>query len=526
MLKQRQQQTQRHSGSLKVATNLTKDTEMLDSSGLIETAVRQGAGFLSKDGALMVNTGQSTGRSPKERFVVRRPEVDDKIDWGNVNQEIGVAEGEAFFHRVDDYLQNDATCSMSGYVGCFSVKVRSTSTWHIAFARNMFRDKKIASLDRQVNESHEIEILHVPFKTPQELGIEFPYSKGIIVDPAKLRVAIVGTAYAGEIKKSAFSLCNYLFPQYGIMPMHSSANCELDGSQSSVLFGLSGTGKTTLSADPERFLIGDDEIVWSTNGLSNLEGGCYAKLINLDKNHEPDIYRAANRFGSILENVKFHPVSREIDFFSDSVTENTRASYSIDCLDKVFDQNQEAKPPRSIVFLTADAFGALPAVARLNEWQAQYHFISGYTAKVAGTEIGVTEPEATFSACFGAPFMPLPASVYGRLLASLIREHNVPVYMLNTGWVNGYGQGERFPIPVSRRLLKAIQSGELESAEMVKHPVFGFEVPKMVKGVDEKYLSIPEGDAVRSLAEAFIKNADSKPSAFTDEVSVKGGPLL
>ena len=373
-----------------------------------------------------------------------------------------------------------------------------------------------------------IQIYHDPYGKVSNLnlGMDHPHEKAIILDPVGMKVGIIGTAYAGEIKKSAFTLCNFALPQYGILPMHSSANCMEDGSESSLLFGLSGTGKTTLSTDPKRFLIGDDEIVWSAQGLSNLEGGCYAKLIDLDASKEPDIFRAANRFGSVLENVYFDEKTRKIDFCDGRLTENTRASYSMAALDKVFNQNVEAQPPRSIVFLTADAFGALPAVARLDEWQAQYHFISGYTAKVAGTEIGVTEPKATFSACFGAPFMPRAASVYGALLANLVKKYEVSVWLLNTGWTGGYGQGDRFPIPVSRYLLTGIQSGELEKVQRVKHPIFGFEVPTEAPGVESQYLAIPKGPQVVELAHKFIENAKAKSTSISKDIIDRGGPKI
>ncbi|MEZ4870742.1 MAG: phosphoenolpyruvate carboxykinase (ATP) [Bdellovibrionales bacterium] len=259
----------------------------------------------------------------------------------------------------------------------------------------------------------------------------------------------------------------------------------------------------------------------------NLEGGCYAKLINLSSEAEPDIYRAANQPGSILENVVFCEETREVKFEDGTITENTRGSYSIEALEKVYDQTKEADRPSSVVFLTADAFGALPAVARLDEWQAQYHFVSGYTAKVAGTEIGVVEPEATFSACFGAPFMPRPAKVYASLLAKFIREYDVPVWLLNTGWTGGgYGKGDRFPIQVSRQLLNAIQDGSLNSVEMVKHPVFGFSVPKEIPGIDPEFLAIPEGDAVIQLARSFQENASKLGDSLDAAVIDRGGPLI
>ena len=491
---------------------------------LIEQTLKTNKGQLSKQGALVVKTGASTGRSTKERFVVRRPEVENEIDWGKVNQAMDSNKGDCILNGIEQRVLSGDYYSMKGYVGCFKVEVYSKSPWHIAFAENMFRDSVIDSLKAVVPDNLTIRIYHDPDGVVADLGVEHDYPKAIVVDPASLKVGIIGTAYAGEIKKSAFSLCNYLFPKYGIMPMHSSANCEGDGQNSCVLFGLSGTGKTTLSADPKRYLIGDDEIVWSQNGLSNLEGGCYAKLINLDEQNEPDIWRAANREGSILENVCFNEESGEIDFCSNVITENTRGSYSIEALDKVYEQTLEAKPPKSIIFLTADAFGALPAVARLDEWQAQYHFISGYTAKVAGTEIGVVEPQATFSACFGAPFMPRAPKVYAELLAKLCKEYDVPVWMVNTGWVGGYENGSRFPIPVSRRILTAIQNGELNEAEKVKHPVFGFEVPVAIEGVEGDWLQIPKGHQVSELAQKFIANA--KAANIPENICDRGGPIV
>ncbi|RME14389.1 MAG: phosphoenolpyruvate carboxykinase (ATP) [Bdellovibrio sp.] len=499
----------------------------MDQAAFIEESLKLSKGVLSHDGALVVRTGSATGRSTKERFVVAHPSLKEEIHWGAVNQPIEVEKAQQIFKSIESFIEKQShSYEVTKYVGCFKVTVKTLCPWHAAFAQNMFRASYIESLRAQVPDDIHIQIFHVPENRVMDLGLDFPYEKVIVLDPQTLKVGIVGTAYAGEIKKSAFTLCNYLFPKYGIFPMHASANCLEDGTNSSVLFGLSGTGKTTLSADPDRCLIGDDEIVWSKSGISNLEGGCYAKLIRLSQKDEPEIYKAANRFGAILENVAFNPETREIDFFDDSITENTRASYPLEALDCVYDQTKEAEAPRSIVFLTADAFGALPAVAKLDSWQAQYHFISGYTAKVAGTEIGVKEPQATFSACFGAPFMPRPASVYGDLLAQYMERSGASVWLLNTGWVKGYGKSDRFPIPVSRSLLKAIQSGELDKAPMETHPIFGFQVPTSVPGVDSQWLEIPLGEATRDLAKRFIDNANALGSAISKEVIQKGGPHI
>jgi len=477
-------------------------------ANFIEKTIKSGLGTLSKDGALLVKTGACTGRSIKERYIVKRPAVQDQINWGAVNQAVEPRVADQLFEKLMNHLERNKAEKVNAFVGHFPIEVKSTSPWHLAFAENMFRQQIVASLAAQVGENHTIRVFHEPNLTPQDLGIEWPHDRAIVLDLQHLVVAIIGTAYAGEIKKSAFTICNFLYPQYGIFPMHASANCDANGEQSSVLFGLSGTGKTTLSADPNRYLIGDDEILWSKNGLSNLEGGCYAKLIDLDPSKEPDIYRASNRFGSILENVAFNAATKDIDFSSSMLTENTRGSYSLSALGKTFEQTKESSHPKTIVFLTADAFGALPAVAKLNSKQAQFHFLSGYTAKVAGTEMGVKEPVAAFSTCFGAPFMPRPPQQYAQLLENLIENHGTSVWLLNTGWTNGgYGKGPRFPIPVSRQLLTLIQSGELNSAKMVRHPIFGFDVPTGVDVNVDGYLASPTGPQVSDLASKFKENA-------------------
>ncbi len=328
----------------------------------------------------------------------------------------------------------------------------------------------------------------------------------IVLDLAHREVGIVGTAYAGEIKKSVFTTCNYWAPEYGSFPMHASANCLTDGSSSCVLFGLSGTGKTTLSASADRALIGDDEIIWDDAGIYNLEGGCYAKLIDLSAEREPEIFRAVQSPHAILENVVLDAQGR-VDYADRSLTENTRGSYPLQALNNVYDQRKRAQAPRTIVFLTADAFGALPAVAKLDEDQARYFFMSGYTAKVAGTELGVKEPKAAFSACFGAPFMPRPASYYAKMLVDKVRSSGASVWLLNTGWTRGgYGVGERFPLKVSRALLKAIQSGELAQAPAQKHPIFGFEVPQSCPGVEASYLELGDLEKAAALKKRFEDN--------------------
>ncbi|MBE8221528.1 MAG: phosphoenolpyruvate carboxykinase (ATP) [Bdellovibrionales bacterium] len=500
---------------------------------LIKQSVLDSLGEEGPGGAFLVNTGECTGRSTKERFLVEHEDTKDNFFWGSINKSLDSKTGINFIDNVKKYVLSKKHYSMKAFVGCFPVEVYSTSPWHVAFAYNMFRTQQVESLLKQTNGDFKIQIWHAPNISVKDLRSElksdftFPFEeRGVVLDPTKGQVSIVGTAYAGEIKKSAFSMCNYKFPEDKIFPMHASANCNKDGKESCILFGLSGTGKTTLSADPDRYLIGDDEIVWSHKGLSNMEGGCYAKLINLEQNKEPEIYKAIHREGSILENIDYDK-NKNIDFTSSLHTENTRGSYSLEALDKVFKQDIESQHPKSIIFLTADAFGALPAVAKLNQWQTQYHFISGYTAKIAGTEMGVTKPEATFSSCFGAPFMPRAAKVYAELLSELSTKYSVTIWIVNTGWQGGYDKGKRFPISVSRNILKAIQSGELNNATMKKHPVFGFDVPTECKLIDSKYLQIPEGKVVTKLAAKFIKNAESLgQKVISNEVIKNGGPIF
>lgn len=495
-------------------------------ASLFDKALEDGQARLSNHGALIVETGEFTGRAATKRFVIAHPELKSNIYWGKFNQEIEPKEGLAFLKAVEEQFLSRKSFEYQGFVGPFQVQVKSPSAWHIAFAQNMFRESSINAVATQIKNSKKIEILHLPFDDARKLGTGYPDKTAIVIDLVQQKIAIVGTAYAGEIKKSAFGMANYLLPEHGILPMHSSANCLSDGTNSCVLFGLSGTGKTTLSASADRALIGDDEIVWTKTGISNLEGGCYAKLIHLDPKKEPEIYEAVNQPGAILENIVYDSETLEVDFDDASKTENTRGSYSLDHLSQVFTQDREASAPKHIVFLTADAFGALPPVARLNPYQAQYHFMSGYTAKVAGTEIGVKEPQATFSACFGAPFMPRHPKVYAAMLMESAKQNQTEIWLLNTGWQEGgYGKAERFPIPVSRQILSAIQSGELSKAKMTKHPVFGFEVPESCPGLESKWLKIPEGEVVAKLAKRFVENIESL-GQVPDEVKKLGGPIL
>jgi phosphoenolpyruvate carboxykinase (ATP) len=461
----------------------------------------------SPEGSLIVDTGAFTGRATKERFVCERPETKDQIHWGDANRPMPLDKVRTFGAKLEAHLEGPLTQRYRGFAGLHAVEVATSSEWHAAFCRNMFRAQ--AAAQPSSGAGAPIRVFHEPKLHPSRFLEGYTGDALIVLDPHERKVWIVGTAYAGEIKKGVFATCNFLLPELGHFPMHASANCAKDGSRSCVLFGLSGTGKTTLSADPDRALIGDDEIVWSKQGgLFNIEGGCYAKLIDLKQESEPEIWRAVHSPAAILENVVVK--NGHVDFADRSKTENTRGSYPLSVLSNVFDQSRPADAPQTIVFLMADAFGVMPACARLDAEQAQYFFLSGYTAKVAGTELGVKEPKAAFSACFGAPFMPRHPKVYARLLAAFMAREGAQVWLLNTGWTEGgYGKGERFPIQVSRTLLAKIQSGELAKQPMRKHEVFGFAVPEACPGVDAKYLRVPIGPKVAELAALFEKNARS-----------------
>lgn len=485
---------------------------------LIEETLKGNLAKISKDGALVVQTGTFTGRATKHRFIVEREEVSKDIDWGKTNKKLSLKTFETLSFKMGNKFKKQKHYTYQGYVGGLPVKLYTYSSWHALFARNMFRSKRI----NEIPNTQTIQIYHDPHGSTKDYGLDIGSDIIIALDVHSLTICIVGTAYAGEIKKACFSMCNYLLPKYDIFPMHSSANCLKDGSNSCVLFGLSGTGKTTLSASKDRYLIGDDEIIWSKNGLSNLEGGCYAKLINLSKDKEPEIFKAANLFGSILENVVMKEDSREVDFDDSSKTENTRGSYKLDALPYVFNQSKFAQFPKSIIFLTADAFGALPLVAKLTDEQLIYYFISGYTAKVAGTEIGVKTPECVFSACFGAPFMPRHPMVYAKLLSEYVKKSNANVWLVNTGWTDGdYETGSRFPINVSREVVKSIQQNNI-GTEFTKHPIFGFYVPKRISDVDKKFLTIPTGKEVKKLAVGFLENMKN----LFEENAPKGGPII
>ncbi|MBU0555461.1 MAG: phosphoenolpyruvate carboxykinase [Alphaproteobacteria bacterium] len=459
---------------------------------LVEEAVRNGEGLLAKDGPLVVETGKHTGRSAKDKFIVRDGTTEDSVAWGDVNvpmtPEHFAALKADFFAALGEKKQLYVADLYGGSQPEHRVNVRVINefAWHNLFIRTLLVRPERSEL---AGFQPEYTIIDLPsFRAdPAKYGCR---SETIIaVNFTEKLILIGGTAYAGEMKKSVFSILNYLLPAKGIMPMHCSANIGPNG-DTAVFFGLSGTGKTTLSADASRTLIGDDEHGWSDTAVFNFEGGCYAKVIRLSAEAEPEIYATTKRFGTVLENVVIDPDTREIDLDDATLAENSRGSYPIDFIPNASADNL-GPVPKNIIFLTADAYGVLPPIARLTPDQAMYHFLSGYTARVAGTEIGVTEPQATFSTCFGAPFMPRSPSVYGNLLKERIAKGGVKCWLVNTGWGGGKATDpgiKRMPIKVTRALLNAALDGSLNSAEFRIDPNFGFEVPVAVGDIDPNML--------------------------------------
>ena len=462
----------------------------LTTAPLVEFAVRRGEGLLAKDGPLVVNTGRHTGRSALDKFTVSDELTEKTIWWNKGNKPMDPA---AFDRLHEDFLaalgEKDVLFVQDLYGGSQTehrvrVRVINELAWHSLFIRTLLVRPEA---DELVEFVPEFTIIDLPSFRAEPARHGCRSETVIAVNFTKKLILIGGTAYAGEMKKSVFGLLNFLLPPHGIMPMHCSANIGPHG-DTAVFFGLSGTGKTTLSADPNRTLIGDDEHGWSDTAVFNFEGGCYAKMIRLSAVAEPEIYATTKRFGTVLENVVVDPVTRELDLDDATLAENSRGAYPIDFIPNSSNENM-GPPPRNVVMLTADAFGVLPPIAKLTPEQAMYHFLSGYTAKVAGTEIGVTEPEATFSTCFGAPFMPRHPSVYGNLLKERIAKGGVDCWLVNTGWTGGkYGLGKRMPIHATRALLNAALDGSLKSAEFRKDPNFGFDVPVHVAGVEDRIL--------------------------------------
>ena len=496
---------------------------------LVGEALRRGEARLASSGALAARTGPRTGRSPKDKYIVREPSCEAHVDWGPVNAPTDLETFDRLRERVYGYLQDRDLFVQDLYCGAderrrLKVRIVTELAWHSLFARQLFiRPEGAATVDF----APDFTVINACqcLADPRKDGVN---SEGfIVVNFAQKLVLIGGTQYAGEIKKSIFTIMNYLLPLQGVLSMHCSANRGAAG-DTALFFGLSGTGKTTLSADPKRSLIGDDEHGWSDDGVFNFEGGCYAKAINLSAEFEPQIYNAI-RFGAVLENVVLDPITNEPRFEDGSLTENTRAAYPLEFIDNAVQPSVGGRPG-NIVFLTCDAFGVLPPVARLTPEQAMYHFLSGYTAKVAGTEAGVTEPQVTFSTCFGAPFMALNPAVYADLLGKKIAQHKSRVWLVNTGWSGGpYGVGSRMKLPYTRAMIEAALSGQLNDVAYTADPIFGVEVPPSCPGVPAAVLN-PKStwkDAgaydtqARELARRFMTNFE-KFSAASDSVRAAG----
>jgi phosphoenolpyruvate carboxykinase (ATP) len=496
----------------------------LPSAVLLEHAVRRGEGRLTKHGSFVGMTSPHTGRSPDDKFIVREPSSEDRIWWSKANVPLDPEHFEALLDDVRSHLSERELFVSDMWAGAdpayrLNVRCISPSAWHTVFVNNMFIDPPAAEQDAM---EPGFTILHAPEMEADPARHGTRSGTFIVLDFGQRMVLIGGTRYAGELKKSIFTVMNYLLPQSGVLPMHCSANVGRDGGVT-LFFGLSGTGKTTLSADPERPLIGDDEHGWSDSGVFNFEGGNYAKAIRLSAEGEPLIHAASLRFGAILENVVIDDDTRDVDFDDDSITENTRSSYPISFIPGHVESGC-AGHPTNVVFLTADAFGVMPPISKLTPDQAMYHFLSGYTAKLAGTERGVTEPKAAFSTCFGAPFLPLPPSTYANMLGDKLAKHGAQVWLVNTGWTGGaYGTGERMNLKHTRAMVRAALAGDLADVETHPDPVFGLHIPQTVPDVPDDVLD-PRGtwadasaydEQAASLAAMFRENFDK----FADGVS-------
>jgi phosphoenolpyruvate carboxykinase (ATP) len=486
----------------------------LHASVLVEHSVRLGESTLASNGALVAYTGKYTGRSPKDKFTVKDSVTADLVNWGDVNLAFDPVKFDALFERVMDHLRGRELFVQDLFSGADStyrlpIRVINEYAWHNLFVRELF----VRPSDEELrNHSPQFTIISAPefLADPKRDGTRT--EAFVIVNFTRRIVLIGGTKYAGEMKKSIFGVMNFLLPQNNVFPMHCSANVGGNG-ETALFFGLSGTGKTTLSADPNRRLIGDDEHGWSPAGIFNFEGGCYAKCIKLSQENEPQIWNAI-RFGSVLENVTLDPVTHVPDYNDDSRTENTRCAYPVEFIDNAVIPGVGGHP-KNIIFLTADAFGVMPPISRLSTDQAMFHFLSGYTAKVAGTEAGVKEPQPNFSTCFGAPFMPLPPKVYAEMLGKRMKEHNAQCWLVNTGWFGGpYGVGSRMKLPYTRAMVNAAIEGKLNNVEFEKDPAFGLTVPKTVPGVPPEFLRARDAwpdkaaydKAAADLIARFVKN--------------------
>ncbi|WOV83388.1 phosphoenolpyruvate carboxykinase (ATP) [Sporosarcina jeotgali] len=501
---------------------------------LVEKAVSRGEAKLSADGAVTAQTGKYTGRSPKDRYITEEAASKDKIDWGSVNRPISEDHFDNLYKKVLNHLQTkEELFVFKGFAGAdkasqLSIQVINEFAWQNLFVHQLF----IRPTEEELK-MHEAQftILAAPsFKAdPAVDGTDT--ETFVIISLEKRIVLIGGTEYAGEMKKSIFSVMNYLLPENGILSMHCSANVGEKG-DAALFFGLSGTGKTTLSADANRKLIGDDEHGWSDHGIFNIEGGCYAKCIHLSPEKEPEIFGAI-QFGTVLENVVLDTESRVPDYDDTTLTENTRAAYPIENIDNIV-LPSVAGHPETIIFLTADAFGVLPPISKLTKEQAMYHFLSGFTSKLAGTERGITSPEATFSTCFGSPFLPLPATVYADMLGKKIDEHGSRVFLVNTGWTGGvYGVGKRMDLKHTRTMVRAALSGELDDVETETSATFGLQIPKQIQGVPSEVLNprnawsdASEYDAKAKELSQLFKDNFKKFDQVSEEILQKGGPII
>ncbi len=505
----------------------------LPAEELYQQALARKEASASRDGALVVLTGPYTGRLPQAKFFVRDAVTEKTIDWGKVNRPVTPEKFNAILDKTRRYLETKELFIQDAAAGAdtahrISLRLVTESAVHALFAHGMFiRTPALSSA-----QGPDLTILHAPGLKLDPAGDELGCDAFILIHFSKKMILIGGTGYAGEIKKAVFTWMNFILPDQGVLPLHSSANFAPGASETALFFGLSGTGKTTLSADPERVLIGDDEHGWSDQGVFNFEGGCYAKVIRLSAESEPEIYAAIHRRGTILENVVMDSEGN-LDLDSEKITENTRAIYPVDFMPHMTVEGRGGHP-RHILMLACDAFGVLPPVSRLSPDQAVYHFLSGYTAKVAGTEAGVKAPQATFSACFGGPFMPRPAALYAGLLRDRISRHKAGVWLLNTGWIGGaYGQGKRIPLTYTRAMVKAILSGALDSASYEKDPVFRTEVPKSCPGVPDAILEQKKlwpdpavyNAAARKLAGMFKQNFEATAHANLTGLE-NAGPVI
>lgn len=514
--------------------NLHMSYWTLSTGALIERIVTRREGVLAHEGALVVRTGSHTGRAPNDKFIVKNNSAEDTIWWGKINRPMDpscfeqlLMHMEAYFQGRDVFIQDTSAGAHPQFK--LPIRVITETAWHNLFARNLFIREDLSKLPNHIP---EFTIMHAPgfHANPQEVGTNSEVF--VAINFEEKLILIGGTSYAGEIKKSIFSVLNYLLPPQGVLSMHCSANSGDDGDVA-LFFGLSGTGKTTLSSDPNRNLIGDDEHGWADDGVFNFEGGCYAKTINLSAELEPMIWYATRHFGTILENVNIDQYTRRIDFNDSNLTENTRAAYPVGFLPNSIPSGR-GKHPSHIFFLTADAFGVMPPIARLNADQAKYYFLSGYTSKLAGTEKGVTEPQATFSACFGAPFLPLHPSVYADLLGEKIDKHSSSVWLINTGWTGGpYGEGSRINLPYTRAMVTAVLKGELDGVEMRTDENFCLDIPISVPEVPAAILdprsTWKDKDAydskVRQLAASFHENFSQFAGQVAPEIAFSGPDL-